>query len=151
MIDDLGGIRIVNCEGGAPVVIARLPDRTGIDEVPGTGRDRNSPRIGFAASLVLRAKFMPVVVFLGETALQMRVADEGNCCGHLLKGRPRIAHAENVLVFVKGRAVGQGDACRLFWLERPLGNSTKPGEVIRGELIMGPDSGGPCDRIEAEG
>ena len=62
---------------------------------------------------VAGAEFVPFVLALGEAALDVGMAEEGDGGGALLEWRPGVAHGEDVLVFVEGGAVGRRRWTRL--------------------------------------
>src|ERR1700729_2537300 len=108
MEDDLAGFGVIDGKGGAPIVVAGLADGAGVDKVAGPRWEGQGPAAGFVAGGELGAELVPVMVLLGEAALEVCVADEGDSGGHLLEWGPGVAHAEDVLVLVEGGAVGEG-------------------------------------------
>ena len=64
-----------------------------------------------------------------ETALTVRVSKQGNLQSHLVENRVCFAGAEDVIVFVLGRAVRKLEA---LLEKRPLGQGTKKRRVLSG-------------------
>ena len=110
---DLGGVGVVEGEGGSPIAIAGLSDGAGIDEMTPAGFELECPGLGGGTGAKGGAKLFPLrgrgLTVEGEAALDVGVADEGDRGGALLERRPRVAHAEDVVVFVERGAVSEGD------------------------------------------
>ena len=77
MEDDARGFDVVDGVGGAPVAIAGLADGAGIDEVPGLGGEVEDPVFLVIAGVVAGTDVDPLVLALGEAALDVGVAEEG--------------------------------------------------------------------------
>ena len=76
-VGDGAGVRVVDGVGGAPVEVAGLADGAGVDELAGVRGDVEDPLLMDGAVEVGGAQLVPVVLLLGEAALQVGVAEEG--------------------------------------------------------------------------
>ena len=160
------GFGVIESEGGAPVVIAGLADGAGVDEVAGLGfkgkgqgDGAGGAGPGVDSGEERRAEVVPVVLALGEAALDVGVAEEGEGGDALLERGPGVPHGEDVVVLVDGRAVDAGDGYGwgVDWsggrgrFDGALLQGAEPEDVVPGELVAGPDGGGAGDGVEGVG
>ena len=75
-VDDLR-VGVEQCEGGAPVAVARLPDRAGIDQVSRRGLQLQRDGLGLPDRAVFGTEAIGAGTVGKESALQVGVAEEG--------------------------------------------------------------------------
>ncbi len=79
-MDDLR-FRIEQREGRAPITVARLPHRSGINQVTSLRLQLQRYRLGLSNGPVFRTESVGTVAVGEEPSLQMRVAEEGEWRG----------------------------------------------------------------------
>ncbi len=146
-VDDLR-FGIEEGEGGAPIPIAWLADRAGIDQVTRFRLQVQRDRF----SLPNRAVFGTEAIGAGsvgeESALQVCVTEEGQWHGQRDERSECVAERNNVGVFIDGRTVNQLHLREVFERDWAVRQSLQPIMMLGSELASGPDSSGGGHGIE---
>ena len=77
MIADGVFVAVKQGEGGAPVAVARLADRTGVDEIPRGLRELDGFLLGLIVDVNAGLDFASLAAFVAEAALDVAVAEKG--------------------------------------------------------------------------
>ncbi len=96
---------VVDGEGGAPVGIAGLADRTGIEQIAISASKLHRELLRLGGEIVFRLETGLRVVAGGEPNLAMGVAEECDGGRRGPERRRRIVEREKILVFIAGRTV----------------------------------------------
>jgi hypothetical protein len=133
-------------KSGARIAVARLSDRTGIEEIAAWELDTQR-RKRFAGART-NLQDLELRVKVGKTALMMRVPEESDRRGGIEQAIEGLCGSEDVFIFILKRAVNEHDA---VGCQRSARQSCQPGEVLGLELRARPIHRGFGDGIEIIG
>ncbi len=146
-VDDLS-ISVEQCEGRAPIAVARLAHRPGIDQISSARFQLQGDRLGLSNGAVFGAEAIGTVAVGEEPALQVGMAEEregGSGCNERDQG---VSEGYNIGVFIGRRAVNELNLREVLKRKRALRQSVQPSVMFRSQLVARPDSGGGGHRVE---
>ena len=139
---------VIEGEGGAPVSVAGLADRAGIDQVAGGRFQLQRYGFGGAYGFVFRTESIGGRTVGKKSALQVGVAEEGQGRIQGDERRQSITERDDVFIFVIGRAMHQLNIRMILQRDRPVRKIAQPLQVLSGQLLAGPEGGRRSHRVE---
>ena len=136
-------VEVRDGEGRASVTVARLADRSRIQEVAALGfNPQSGERL---AGPRAKLQNFEIAVPVGKATLMMRVPEESDVRGGIKKTFEGLCRRENIFVFVLKRSVHQHDSVRA---ERSLRKRREPLEAFLRQLRARPVHSSFGDRIK---
>src|ERR1700686_3214906 len=146
-VDDLR-VGIKQREGGAPVAVAWLPNRAGIDQISRVRLQLQWDRFGLAHAAVFWTKAVRRRVVDKESALQMRVPKKSQRSRQGDQWRQRISQRNYIFIFIAGRAVNQLYFRKIRQGHRAVRQGAEPVQIFRCQCIPSPDGGRSSHWVE---
>ena len=132
-------VRIVDGKGGAPVAVARLADRTGVDQIPRVLLQEEITALGATALGRITGFYnLDFVTLVGQCELDMGMPEKNQWSGRSGESRARRMLVGDVFILTRGRAVHEFDAAERRFVDRADRHRAQPGKILRGKVVASP-------------
>ena len=134
-------VSIEQREGGSPIAVARLPDRSGINQVARRGFELQSDGFRLADGAVLRTKSVGGGAVSEKSALQMSMSEESQGNIQSDQRSQSVAERDDIFILVMRRSMHQLYLRKIRHQHGAVGQRPQPFEIVMGQLFTSPERG----------